>query len=68
VREGFSNFWDLISKNNELTSYAIESYPDLIYFLWSWVDYKKDKCIPLLAKECVGPTCYRLGPKGFSGT
>jgi hypothetical protein len=66
--EDFSNFWDLISKNNELTSYAIESYRDLIDFLWFWVDYRKDKSIPLLGKERVGFTYYKLGPKGFGGT
>jgi len=30
--EDFSNFWDFINKNNELTSYAIETYLDLIDF------------------------------------
>jgi len=68
VWEDFSNFWDLISKNDKLTSYAIKSYLDLTKNLWSWVDYKKDKCIPLLGKEHIGPTCYRLGPRGFGGT
>jgi hypothetical protein len=61
--EDFSNFWDFINKNNELTSNAIETYLDLIDFLWSWVDYRKDKGKPLLGKECIGPTCYKLGPK-----
>ncbi len=65
--EDCSNLWDLIGKNDELTSYAIESYPNLIDFIWSWVDYRKDKNIPLLGKECIGPTCYKLGPKGFGG-
>jgi hypothetical protein len=61
--QDFSNFWDFINKNNKLTSYAIETYLDLIDFLWSWVDYRKDKGKPLLGKECIGPTCYKLGPK-----
>jgi hypothetical protein len=64
----FLKLSDFINKNNELTSYVIESYPDLIDFLWSWVDYEKDKSIPLLGKECIGPTCYRLGLRGFGGT
>jgi len=68
VWKDFSNFWDLINKDDELTSYVIESYFDLIDFLWSWVDYKKDKGIPLLGKERVGPTCYKLGLKRFGGT
>jgi hypothetical protein len=51
VWEDFSSLWDLIDKNDELTSYAIESYPNLIDFVWSWVDYRKDKNIPLLGKE-----------------
>jgi hypothetical protein len=68
VWEDFSNFWDLISKNDKLTSYVIESRPNLTIFLWSWVDYRKDKNIPLLGKEHIGLTCYRLGPRGSSGT
>jgi hypothetical protein len=66
--KNFSSFWDLISKDDELTSYAIEFYLDLIDFLWSWVDYKKDKCIRLLGKERIGLTCYMLGPRRFGGT
>jgi hypothetical protein len=67
VWEDFSTFWDLISKNDELMAYA-ESYHDLTYFLWFWVDYRKDKNIPLLGKECGGPTYYMLGLRRFGGT
>jgi hypothetical protein len=40
----------------------------ILIYLWFWVDYEKDKNIPMLGKECVRPTCYRLGPRGFGGT
>ncbi len=35
----------------ELEAYAFETYHDLVNFVWSWGDYKKNKGIPLVGND-----------------
>jgi hypothetical protein len=44
----FSYFYKLYSSSNILGWDVGQTYLALIEFLFSWVEYKEDKCIPLV--------------------
>jgi hypothetical protein len=59
-----SYFHALITSSTKLKSYALETYPNLTNFLYSWFLFKKKKGIPLVGSKRIAPTCCILGPRG----
>jgi hypothetical protein len=64
--DDFEQFYALITSSQQLKIYAFQTYPNLTYFLESWAKYKKFKFVPLVTPNNTPPTCWRLGPKGFT--
>ncbi len=51
ILEDFLGFYELMISRGELEAYAFETYHDLVNFVWSWGDYKKNKGIPLVGND-----------------
>jgi hypothetical protein len=52
----FKNFFDLIDESRFIEWHTIQTHPNLIYFLYSWSNFKKDKNnIPLMSTNCLPP-------------
>ncbi len=47
-----------------MESYAIEHYPNLMYFVESWCSYKKHRFVPLVGLKRTPSSVWRLGLGG----
>jgi hypothetical protein len=50
----------------ELEAYVFKTYLNLMDFVWSWGYNKKHKGIPLMGKDYICPSNWRIGPRGVS--
>jgi len=60
VWEDFLGFCEFMISRGEHEAYVFETYPDLTNFGWFWGDYRKNKGITLVGKECIGISRCRL--------
>ncbi len=58
--EDFLGFYEFMISRGEHEAYVFETYPDLTNFGWFWGDYRKNKGITLVGKECIGISRCRL--------
>jgi hypothetical protein len=61
VWQDFSRFYDFMISGGEIEAYVFETYHDLINFVWSWGDYRKNKGILLVGKDYICLSKLRLG-------
>jgi hypothetical protein len=60
----FSYFHVLITSSTKLKFYALETYPNLINFLYFLFFFRKEKGIPIVGLEPIALIYCKLGPRG----
>jgi len=53
----------LINFTITLLEHALTMFPNLLYFLDSWVLYKRKKGTPLFGPRCTPPSSWKLKPR-----
>ncbi len=61
VWEDFLGFYEFMILGGEVEAYVFETYPELMNFVWSWGDYRNNKGVLLVGKDCIGLFRWRLG-------
>jgi hypothetical protein len=57
----FPNIFDLIDTSVFTYEHALNKFPSLTHFLFSWFEHRKDKGIPLVGPKHMPPSFWRLG-------
>jgi hypothetical protein len=60
VLEDFLGLYEFMISRGELEAHVFETYLDLANFVWSWRDYMNNKGIPLVGKDYISPSSWRL--------
>jgi hypothetical protein len=64
----FLNFYALIFNTIKLKEHAFMTYPNLTWFLSSWVKYRKDESLPRFKPKCAFSLELEVGAKRLQET
>ncbi len=59
----FANLFDLINANVFTYEHALNKFLNLMHFLFSWFEHRKNRGIPLVGPKHMPPSFWRLGPR-----
>jgi hypothetical protein len=59
----FVNTFDLINTNVFTYEHALNKFPNLTHFLFSWSKHRKNKGVPFVGHEHMPPSFWRSGPR-----
>jgi len=64
----FLDFYALIFSTIKLKEHAFMTYPNLTWFLSSWLNYRRNESLPLFKPKCTPPLKLEVGARRLQET